>query len=154
MHWKDDIVEEVRAARQAYAARFGYDLEAIYADLKPKEQSGMRLIADLQPLEPRPSAPSPKPSCDSTKPHFSIVWNRIKAHSGEVFHQIRGGEFTYSVQSGCVHPDRIDQQIPRAHFEKALKLVPLENTVPLQRLRGPSYLYAILMDARVRQQDW
>jgi hypothetical protein len=33
-------------------------------------------------------------------------------------------------------------------------LVPLENTVPVQHLRGPSYIYAILMDPRIRQDDW
>lgn len=32
--FKDPIVEEVRAARQRHAARFGYDLAAIVADLQ------------------------------------------------------------------------------------------------------------------------
>jgi hypothetical protein len=30
----DPIVEEVRRVREAYAARFNYDLEAIFQDLK------------------------------------------------------------------------------------------------------------------------
>ena len=34
----DPIVEEVRKVREAYAARFGFDPEAIYADLKAKEK--------------------------------------------------------------------------------------------------------------------
>jgi hypothetical protein len=32
--WKDPIVEEVRRIREEHAARFGYDLKAIYEDLK------------------------------------------------------------------------------------------------------------------------
>lgn len=36
----------------------------------------------------------------------------------------------------------------------ALTLVTLANTVPVQHLRDPSYLYAILMDERIRGQDW
>jgi hypothetical protein len=32
MEWKDEIVEQVRAARDAYAAQFDYDLERIMAD--------------------------------------------------------------------------------------------------------------------------
>ena len=38
--WKDEIVEQVRQAREAHAARFNFDLDAIYADLKRQEQSG------------------------------------------------------------------------------------------------------------------
>ncbi|MGH9326990.1 MAG: hypothetical protein ACRD2B_09965 [Terriglobia bacterium] len=34
MKWKDEIVEEVRVVRQAYAAQFDYDLERIFEDLK------------------------------------------------------------------------------------------------------------------------
>ena len=38
MTWQDPIVEEVRAIREAYAARFQYDLQAIYRDLKAQER--------------------------------------------------------------------------------------------------------------------
>ena len=42
----DPIVEEVRKARQAHAARFNYDLDAICADLKKKEKdSGHRIVS-------------------------------------------------------------------------------------------------------------
>jgi hypothetical protein len=37
---KDSIVEEVRKARHRYAARFGFDLDAIYRDLKQREKLG------------------------------------------------------------------------------------------------------------------
>ncbi len=37
--WEDEIVNEVRQAREAYAAQFNYDLEAIYRDIKQREQS-------------------------------------------------------------------------------------------------------------------
>ena len=39
-------------------------------------------------------------------------------------------------------------------MEEAAALVPLANTVPVQHLRAPSYIYAILMDPRIRQSDW
>jgi hypothetical protein len=38
MKWKDEIVEEVRAAREAYAAQFDYDLKRMFEDLKKKEE--------------------------------------------------------------------------------------------------------------------
>ena len=51
---KDEIVDEVRAAREAYAARFNYDLAEMYKDLKAKEQMHNRNMAVLQPVEPQP----------------------------------------------------------------------------------------------------
>lgn len=56
MSLKDEIAEEVRAAREAYAVRFNYDLAAMYKDLKAKEQAHNRQIAPLQPVEPQPDA--------------------------------------------------------------------------------------------------
>jgi hypothetical protein len=38
MNWKDEIVEEVRAARQAYFARFNYNLDLMFEDLKEKQE--------------------------------------------------------------------------------------------------------------------
>jgi hypothetical protein len=38
----DPIVAEVRKTREAHAARFNYDLDAIFRDLKAKEQSSGR----------------------------------------------------------------------------------------------------------------
>jgi hypothetical protein len=38
--WTDPIVEEVRRARNAYAAEFNYDLEAIRRDLNEREIRG------------------------------------------------------------------------------------------------------------------
>jgi hypothetical protein len=33
----DEVIEEVRAAREAHAAKFNYDLRAIFEDLKKSE---------------------------------------------------------------------------------------------------------------------
>lgn len=87
-------------------------------------------------------------------PKIETVWARIEAHAGEKFCQIRGGEFSYIVAGGHVVPDRTPQQIPKSHFREALTHLPLDNTVPVQHLRGPSYIYAILMDQRIRDGDW
>src|SRR5689334_15324398 len=46
MTWSDSIVDEVRRVRDAYAARFNYDLRAIYRDLKEQEErSGRRVVS-------------------------------------------------------------------------------------------------------------
>ena len=41
---KDSVVAEVRAAREAYAAQFGFDLAAIGRDLQEREQAGGRVV--------------------------------------------------------------------------------------------------------------
>ncbi len=46
MTWTDPIVDEVRRVRDAYAARFNYDLRAIFRDLKEQEKhSGRQLVS-------------------------------------------------------------------------------------------------------------
>ncbi len=40
--WKDEIVEATRKAREDYAVKFGFDLDAIFADLKLQEQQNKR----------------------------------------------------------------------------------------------------------------
>jgi len=88
------------------------------------------------------------------KPSFDVVWNRISNQSGEVFRQIRGAEFRYLMDGNGIIPDRTNHRFSKSEIKKAFARMPVENTVPLQDLRGPSYLYAILMDERIRQDDW
>jgi hypothetical protein len=46
MTWSDPIVDEVRRSRDTYAARFNYDLRAIYLDLKEQEErSGRKVVS-------------------------------------------------------------------------------------------------------------
>ena len=52
MKWKDEIVEEVRKAGDAYAAQFDYDLKRMFEDLKKKEEQDPSRLADLKPLKP------------------------------------------------------------------------------------------------------
>ena len=85
---------------------------------------------------------------------FEGIWERISSHQGDVFRQIRGKTFTYTVSHSSVTPSTVNQNIPRGDFEKAVSFLPLENTVLVQHLRGPSYIYAILMDERIRLRDW
>jgi hypothetical protein len=52
--WEDPIVSEVRTVRQSHAAKFNYDLEAIYRDLKQQEEKSGRLFVSLPPRRTRP----------------------------------------------------------------------------------------------------
>lgn len=49
----DPIVEEVRKARDEYAKKFNYDLDAICRDLREKQRWGKRSVISLPPKRPR-----------------------------------------------------------------------------------------------------
>lgn len=78
-----------------------------------------------------------------------LVWERILTHAGQVFTQIRGKEFTYSIRGNVVYLNSTNRSISKRTVEQALEFFPLHNTVPLQHLQAPSYLYAILTDERI-----
>ena len=82
------------------------------------------------------------------------IWDRIKKCEGQIFVQIRGGEFTYQVTWTSIKLECTNQNIPMSDFEKALQLVPLKNTTVINHLRGPSYIYAILSDERIHCNMW
>jgi hypothetical protein len=58
--WVDPIVEEVRKVRDALAARFNYDLNALFDHLKELERTSGRKYVSYPPkrlrAEPRPAA--------------------------------------------------------------------------------------------------
>ena len=47
--WRDEIIEEVRKTRDEYAAKFDYDLDAIYKDIKKQEKKSQRKVVSLKP---------------------------------------------------------------------------------------------------------
>lgn len=81
--------------------------------------------------------------------NIELIWARICRHEGETFRQIRGKEFTYTVNGNSIRLSTTNYNIAKSTFEKALAFLPLENTVPIQHLSAPSYLYAILTDSRI-----
>ncbi|MGG3436114.1 hypothetical protein ABER96_04075 [Bacillus subtilis] len=85
---------------------------------------------------------------------LEVIWERIREFEGEEFKQIRGGEFHYKVNGNVLELSRTNQSISKGTIKEALLHVLLKNTNPLQQLRAPSYLFAILMDNRIRRSDW
>ena len=47
--YKDPIVEEVRKARDKYARKFNYDLDAICRDLQEKQSKSKRTVVSFPP---------------------------------------------------------------------------------------------------------
>lgn len=51
----DPIVEEVRQVRDAHAARFNYDLDAIFQDIKEREKKSGLVFIDGVARQPMPN---------------------------------------------------------------------------------------------------
>ena len=56
MKRKDEVLEEVRSARDAYASRFDYDLARMFQDLKEKEDEHPTRRAGIPPVKPATSS--------------------------------------------------------------------------------------------------
>jgi hypothetical protein len=83
-----------------------------------------------------------------------VVWSRIRRHEGEDFTQVRGARFIYRVDGNAIVPNRTNRRLQKSQFARALGRLPVSGPGHLQELQGPSYIYAILMDARIRGSDW
>jgi len=86
---------------------------------------------------------------------FSEVWDRIVKSAGKVFYTKRQLKFTYEVKEDTLITDRTEHPLTRREIMAAYRHVPLEGSGELTGLvRGESYIWAILHDKRIRQNDW
>ena len=114
--------------------------------------------ASTQPPQPPPppvDASAVEPRASAAVEHPETVWERIVAHQGETFHQLKGQAFTYRVEGNAVVPSTAKVRIQKSQFLKALDAVPFARVADVPKdVFGPSYVYAILMDPRIRNGDW
>lgn len=81
---------------------------------------------------------------------MSDPWRAICAFEGEEFETIRGLTFRYSVEGNMLRTTRTDYGLSRATFVQAWGRMPVDGPGKLADLRGPSYVWAILSDDRIR----
>ncbi len=92
---------------------------------------------------------------NNRNPIFQEVWNRIRTHEGEEFKTITGKPFTYQIHGDVFNPSRTNYNVTKSDFEKAFVLTPFKGPGMVNLLvRGPSYIWAVLHDSRVRKDDW
>ena len=80
---------------------------------------------------------------------MSKAWSNIKKHAGETFFTKTGIKFTYHVRNDYIVLENTNRCIPRKQVEEALSLKS-ENLSDYQKYQGPSYLCALIHDARIR----
>lgn len=81
---------------------------------------------------------------------FAATWAKVQLHSGETFSTVSGKEFRYEARESGVEMLTTNRLLPRSDFEKAFARMPVGGPGALQDLQGPSYIYAILTDPRLR----
>jgi hypothetical protein len=83
---------------------------------------------------------------------FDPIWQRIVECAWEPFTTAKGLAFSYGVKGRALRTNRTRYNLSRSEFEKAWGLLPSATRSELNRkVRGPSYLIAILTDPRVQK---
>jgi len=50
--WQDPIIKETRELRNQYAAQFKHDLDAIFKDIKARQEKSTRNLVSFPPRKP------------------------------------------------------------------------------------------------------
>jgi hypothetical protein len=86
------------------------------------------------------------------------VWRRIEGHHGEEFKTATGLPFTYELEGSGIwffrNGRRINRKLSRSQVDKAVARCPLKSTTEIKDLMDYPYLFALLMDPRIRRQAW
>jgi len=91
----------------------------------------------------------------SDKPSFDEVWVRIRKRAGEAFFTKTGIRFTYGVEGERLMLNRINYSLSKGDLMKAYPRVPMKGPSEIASLvRGSSYIWAILHDARISLKAW
>jgi hypothetical protein len=83
------------------------------------------------------------------------LWKRIIACEGDEFRTVTNLPFTYEVRGDYLCPSRTEYNISKSDVAKSYSLVPLSGPGEISKLvRGSSYVYAILYDERISNNQW
>jgi hypothetical protein len=122
-----------------------------------KREPGDRFIERLrsEDLPPLPFAGRQDAPAENAA---ESVWQRIQSHQGEEFRTVERLPFTYEVEGAGIwffrEGRRIERKLTRTQVDKAIARCPLTRTTEIKDLMDYSYLFALLMDARIRGEAW
>ena len=89
------------------------------------------------------------------KTSFFEIWKRIIAYEGKEFRTISNLPFTYTINGNSLCPSRTEYNISKSDFAKAYELVPISGPGEITKLvRGPAYIWGILHDERISNNEW
>jgi hypothetical protein len=122
-----------------------------------KSEPGDRFIERLR-SEDLPPSPFEGQREAPAENALESVWQRIKSHQGEEFRTVERLPFTYEVEGTGIwffrDGRRIERKLTRTQVDKAIARCPLTRTTEIKDLMDYSYLFALLMDTRIRGEAW
>jgi hypothetical protein len=89
-----------------------------------------------------------------TDEDIEAAWARIRSQAREEFHTKTGLPFRYEVPGNYLLVDRANRSLSKTNFRKALDALPADGPGDIKDRQGSAYTWAILMDPRIRLQDW
>jgi hypothetical protein len=108
--------------------------------------------------EDLPVPPARHPSPDAAGNLLEAVWRRVVSHQGEQFQTVRGLPFRFEVEGAGIwffrDGKRVNRKLTRTQFKVALSRCPLTRTTEISDLMDYPYVFAMLMDKRIRGQEW
>ena len=122
-----------------------------------RQESGDNFVERLR-SEDLPAPPSIHPSLEPAVNLPEAVWERTASHQGEPFQTVTGLPFTFEVEGAGIwffrDGRRVNRKLTRTQFEVALSRCPLARTTEISDLMDYPYLFAVLMDRRIRGEEW
>ena len=89
---------------------------------------------------------------------LEVVWQRIASHQDEEFKTATQLPFTYAVEGPGIwffrNGRRVNRKLSRTQVNKAIARCPLASTTEIKDLMDYPYLFALLMDKRIRCEAW
>ena len=122
-----------------------------------ERESGEKFIERLRSEDSPPAmSASPVANLDAELPE--AVWRRIENFQGAQFHTATGLPFAFEVEGNGIwffrDGKRINRKLTRAQVDVAISRCPLKSTTEIKDLMDYAYLFALLMDRRIRGEDW
>jgi hypothetical protein len=119
-----------------------------------ESESGEKFVERLRSEDPTATPPRADPDEDLP----DAVWGRISQFQGEQFHTARRLPFTFEVEGNGIwffrEGKRINRKLTRAQVDLAISRCPLNSTTEIKDLMDYAYLYALLVDRRIRGDAW
>ncbi|MBI4218495.1 MAG: hypothetical protein HY682_00020 [Chloroflexi bacterium] len=127
-----DIADETTEALERAAQRRGESVDRVLRSLLGIDR-------------PRVAVASP-----SLAAQFEPIWDRIQALAGTEFTTRSGQEFNYAIEREYLLPSTSEVRIPVSQFRRAFAMGPVRGPSSLRGIFGPSIVWAVLNDTRVR----
>ena len=86
--------------------------------------------------------------------NVDYIWENIKRHSGETFKTVTGIPYDFHVDGEYIRLHNTNWSIPKKDVENALLVKePTVSKFKKAGFQGPSYLYGIITDNRIKIKE-